>query len=49
MTNEADGESAFEALNNTELFERKLIVQWALKQRLIRVGRFHAEPWAVSS
>ena len=36
MTNEADGESAIEALNGGEFFGRELVVQWAAKQRLVR-------------
>lgn len=41
MTNEADGESAIEALNGSELCTRELIVDGANKQRQVK------QPWQV--
>jgi RNA recognition motif-containing protein len=37
LTNEADGESAIEVLDQSQLFERTLLVQWAIKQRPLPV------------
>jgi RNA recognition motif-containing protein len=37
VTDEVAAESAIEALNGSELFGRELIVNWATKQRPVRV------------